>query len=65
MNGKYGDIDADNNSLQSYYIIIFNSYQYTLQEDFNIDGKVMSSVETVCRENYYIPISINSHYYVS
>ena len=43
-----GAIDDDNNSCHGYYIITFSLSPYTLQEDFNIDGKVISSIEMVC-----------------
>ena len=65
MKGNYGAIDADNYSCHSYYIIIFSSYLYTLQEDLNIDGQVVSSGEMVCERTYYFPINIKYHCYVS
>ena len=59
-----GAINADYSTCHGYYIIIFLSL-YTLQEDFNVDVQVISSGEMVCEGTYYLPININSHYYVS
>ena len=41
--GKYDAIDADHTSCHGYYIIIFSSPPYTLQEGLNIYGQVISS----------------------
>ena len=63
--GNYGSIGADDFSCNGYYIILFYSYPYTLQSDFNVYGPGMSSGEMVCKVTYYFIININSHYYVS
>ena len=63
--GNCGDIDADDYSCHGYYIIRFYLYPYTLKAYFNIDGQVIYSGKMVCEGNYYFPININSHYYVS
>ena len=62
---NYGAIDADDYICRGYYIIIFSSFPYTLQEDLSIDGQVISSGEMVCDRNYYFPININYRSYVS
>ena len=41
VEGDYGAIDDDDYICHSYYIIIFSSYLYTLQEDLSIDGQVI------------------------
>ena len=64
MEVKYGDIDAGYYSCNGYYIIIFSSSPYTLQEYLSIDGQVISSGEMVCDGTYLFPINSNSHYYV-
>ena len=48
-----GDIDADETSFHGYYIIRFYSTPYTLQEDLNIHGQVISSVDIVCKGDYF------------
>ena len=40
---NFGAIDADENSCHSYNIIRFSSSSYTLQEDLNMYGQVISS----------------------
>ena len=57
-------IDTDDYSCHGYYIINFPSYPYTLQADLCIDGRVMSPVEILCEQTYFVPVNINSHYYV-
>ena len=64
MERKYGAIDADYYSYHGYYITKFYLSPYTLQADLSINGKVISSVEMVCEENYCFPINVNYHYYV-
>ena len=49
---NYGVIDSGYSACHSYYIIIFSSYPYTFQEDFNIYVKVVSSGEMVCEGTY-------------
>ena len=46
-------------------LIYYQKSPYTLKEDLNIDGQVISSGEMVCEENYFLPISINYHCCVS
>ena len=46
--GEFSDIDSEDTLYHRYYIIRFTSNKYTLKEDFNIDGEVISSSEIVC-----------------
>ena len=48
--GIYGAIDFDDSSCHGYCIIKCPSFQYTLQSDFNIDGKVIFSAKMVCEK---------------
>ena len=41
MEGKYGAIYSDDSSCNSYYIIKYSSYAYTLQADLIIDSQVI------------------------
>ena len=50
---NYVTIDADNAPCQGYYIIRFSSFSYTVQEDINIDGQVLSSSEMVFEGTYF------------
>ena len=56
-------IDADDNSCHGYYIIIFSSSTYTLQEEFNIHVYIIYSGEMFCEGTHYFPKNINSHHY--
>ena len=53
IEGKYFSIDATYTSCQGYYIIIFSSSTYTLQEDLNIYGQLMSSDKIVSEGIYF------------
>ena len=44
---------------------MFSSCPYTLQEDLNIDGQVISSGEMACEGHYVFPITISSRYNLS
>ena len=61
---KYGAIDDDDSTCQGYYIIRFSSSSFMLQAELNIDVQVFSSGEIIYEGTYYLPININSHYYV-
>ena len=56
--GNYGAIGADDTRWNGYYIIRFSLSPYTLQEEFSIDGQVISSSEMVCEGNVFQYISI-------
>ena len=45
MEWKYGAIDTDYHSYHGYYIIKISPSPYTLQSDFIIDERVISSGE--------------------
>ena len=64
MKGNDDAIDADDSTYHGYYIIKFSSSPYTLQSDFGIDGKVISSGKMVCEGTYFFSININSNYYI-
>ena len=64
IEGKYDAIDNDDFSCYSYYIIKFSSFPYTLQEDLSIDKKVIYSGEMVWEGTNFLPVNIDSHYYV-
>ena len=60
--GNYGANYANDSAFNEYYIIIFYPYTYTLQENFIIDGQVISSGEILSEGNHYFPINISSNY---
>ena len=64
MEGKYGAIDNDDSSCHDYYIIKFSSSPNIFLADLSIDGQVISSGDMVCEGTYFLPININSCYYV-
>ena len=65
IEGNYGAIDAVYSTCNGCYIIILSSSAYTLQTDLNKDCQFISSSEMVFGGTYYLPININSNYYIS
>ena len=41
--GKYGGINTTDTSTNGFYVIMFTSVTYTLQENTTIDGKIINS----------------------
>ena len=57
-------IDNNDSLCHGYYITKFSSSPYTIQTNFSIDGKVISSGKIVCEGTYFFPINFNSNYYI-
>ena len=55
--GKYGAIKKTYTSTNGFYVIIFTSRAYTLQENTTIDGKIITSGELVVKAQ--LPSSYN------
>ena len=50
--GKDGAINTTNKSTNGFYVIMFTSGSYTLQENTTIDGKIITAGELVVKEKY-------------
>ena len=59
--GTYGTIKTTDTSTNGFYVIMFTSGAYTLQENTTIDGKIISSGELIVKEQYlcYMPLDTN------
>ena len=47
--GKYGPINTTDTSTIGFYVIIFTSGAYTLQENTTIDGQIITAGEFVVK----------------
>ena len=50
--GTYGSINTTDTSTNGFYVIMFTSGEYTLQENKTIDGKIITAGELVVKEQY-------------
>ena len=47
--GKYGAINTTDTATHGFYVIIFTSEEYTLQDNTTIDGQIITSGELVAK----------------
>ena len=61
--GKYGSINTTDTSTNGFYVIIFTSGAYTLQENTSIDGKIITAGELVVNAKYLCSMQIDTNWY--
>ena len=61
--GTYGSINTTDTSTNGFYVIIFTSGAYTLQENTTIDGKIITDGELVVKEKYLFSMQIDTNWY--
>ena len=61
--GKYGSIDKTDTSTNAFYVIMFTSGAYTLQENTTIDGKIITASELVVKAQYICSMKIDTNFY--
>ena len=61
--GKYGAINTTNTSTNGFYIIIFTSGAYTLQENTTIDGQNLITGELVVNAKYLCSVQVDTNWY--
>ena len=50
--GKYGAINTTDTSTNGFYVIMFTSGIYKLQENTTIDGQIITAGELIVKEKY-------------
>ena len=62
--GAYGAINTTDTPTNRFYVIMFTSGEYTLQENTTIDGKIITADELVVKAKYlcYMQIDTNWHW---
>ena len=61
--GKYGAIDKTYASTNGFYVIMFTSGAYTLQENTTIDGKIITAGELVVKAQYICSMQVDTNWY--
>ena len=59
----YGAINTTDTSTNVFYVIMFISGAYTLQENTKIDGKITTSGELVVKAQYFCSMQIDTNWY--
>ena len=58
--GKYGAINTTDTSTNGFYVIMFTSGAYTLQENTTIDGQIITAGELVVKVEYLCYMQIGT-----
>ena len=61
--GTYGAINTTDTSTNGFYVIMFTSGSYTLQENTTIDGKIITAGELVVKAPYNCSMLIYTNWY--
>ena len=61
--GKYKAINIADTSTNGFYVIIFKSGAYTLQENTTIDGQILIAGELVVNAKYLCSMQVDTNWY--
>ena len=61
--GKYGSINTTDTSTNGFYVIMFTSGVYTLQENITIDGQIVTASELVVKAQYLCSMQVETNLY--
>ena len=61
--GKYGAINTTDKSTNIFYVIMFTSGAYTLQENTTIDRQIITAGEVVVKAKYLCSMQIDTNWY--
>ena len=61
--GKYGAINTTDTSTNGFYVTMFTSEAYILQENKTIYGKIITSGELVVKAQYLRSIQVDTNWY--
>ena len=61
--GKYGAINTTYTSTNGFYVIMFTSGAYTLQDNTKIDGQIITAGELVVNEKYICSMQVDTNWY--
>ena len=62
---KYGAINTTDTSTNAFYVIMFTSGAYTLQNNKTIDGQIITAGELVGKAKYLCSMQIDTNWYWS
>ena len=61
--GKYGAINTTDTYNNGFYVIMFTSGAYTLQENTTINGQILIAGELVVNEKYLCSMQVDTNWY--
>ena len=61
--GKYGAIDTTDTAKNEFYVIMFTSKAYTLQDNTIIDEQIRTTGELVVKAQYICSIQVDTNWY--
>ena len=61
--GKYGAINTTYVSTNGFYVIVFTSGAYTLQENTTIDRQIITAGELVFKVQYICSVQVDTNWY--
>ena len=61
--GKYGALNTTDTSTNEFYVIMFTSGAYTLQENTKTDGQIITAVELVVNAKYLCSMQVDTNWY--
>ena len=61
--GNYGAINATNTATNGFYVIMFTSQSYTLQDNTNIDRNIITDSKLVVKAQYFCSMQVYNSWY--
>ena len=61
--GKYGTTNTTDTSTNVFYVIMFISEAYTLQDNTTIDGKIITAGKLVVKSQYLSSMQVDTNWY--
>ena len=60
---NYGAIDTTDTATNGFYVIMFTSEAYTLQDNTTIDGLIITSGKFVVKAQYICSVQLDTYWY--
>ena len=60
---NYGDINTTDTTTNGFYVIMFKSEAYTLQDNTTIYGKIITAGEFVVKARYIFSVQVDTNWY--
>ena len=60
---NYGSINKTDTTTNGFYVIIFISEAYTIQDNTKIDGKIRTAEELVVKAQYICSMQVDTNWY--
>ena len=60
---KYGAINTTDTTTNGFYVIMFTSKLYTIQDNTTISGQIITAGELVVKEQYLCSMQVDTNWY--